>query len=200
MNSLDMMKQNEPYVISDFDMPKNLQRHARELCFEYNHLSPKDNDKKRDILKSLFGTCSDLTFIESTFNCDYGFNIHTKGLCVINFNTTILDTSPIYIGSNVFIAPGVVIACSGHSLDPIERSKGIMTSAPITIGDNVWIGANATICAGVTIGANSVIGAGSVVVRDIEENSVAVGSPAKVIRKINDNDKLMLKKQLDKLS
>lgn len=200
MNSLDMMKQNASYVISDFDMPKDLQRRARELCFEYNQLAPKDNDKKRDILKSLFGSCSDFTFIEPPFNCDYGFNIHTKGLCVINFNTTILDTSPVYIGANAFIAPGVVIACSGHSLDPIERSKGIMTSAPITIEDNVWIGANATICAGVKIGANSVIGAGSVVVSDIEENSVAVGSPAKIIRKIDDFDKVALKKHLNRLS
>lgn len=80
------------------------------------------------------------------------------------------------------------ISCAGHALDPQQRMGGVGTSAPITIKDKVWIGANATICAGVTIGEGSVIGAGSVVTRDIPAGVVAAGVPCKVIRPLTEND------------
>lgn len=79
---------------------------------------------------------------------------------------------------------------AGHSIDPVQRSIGVGTSAPITIEDNVWIGANATICGGVTIGSGSVIGAGSVVTKDIPAGVVAAGNPCRVLRPITEKDKL----------
>lgn len=82
------------------------------------------------------------------------------------------------------------LACSGHAVDAQQRSQGIGTSAPITLEDNVWIGANSTICGGVTIGADSVIGAGSVVTHDIPTGVVAAGVPCKVIRRVAENDKI----------
>lgn len=102
----------------------------------------------------------------------------------------ILDTSPVNIGAGAFIAPGVCLACAGHSVDAEQRSCGICTSAPITLEDNVWIGANATVCGGVTIGEGSVIGAGSVVTHDIPPGVVAVGTPCKVIRSVTEKDKI----------
>ena len=102
----------------------------------------------------------------------------------------ILDTSPVNIGAGTFIAPGVCLACSGHAIDPEQRSLGIGTSAPITIEDKVWIGANTTVCGGVTIGAGSVIGAGSTVINDIPAGVVAAGTPCRVIRKITEEDKI----------
>ncbi len=177
-------------------MPKDKQEKARELCYEFNLLSPKEKDKKRTILKELFGTCSELTFIEPTFRCDYGLNIHTHGLTIINFNCVILDTSPVNIGKNCFIAPNVVIACSGHPIDAEERNGGYLVSKPISIGDNVWIGANSTIIGGVKIGSNVVIGAGSLVNRSIPDNVVAVGNPCRVLRPITDKDKLEIEEAL----
>ena len=193
MDTLKIMTSNEPYIIKDSMMPKEIQEKARDLCFKYNNLAPSEKEKKQEILKDLFGDCSDLTFIEATFRCDYGINIHTKGLTVINFNCVILDTSPVNIGANCFIAPNVVIACASHPIDSSERNEGYLVSKPITIKDNVWIGANATICGGVTIGSNTVIGAGSVVVKDIPDNVVAVGNPCKPIRSITEKDKILLK-------
>lgn len=191
MDYLKIMQENKPYVTDQFHMPTELQTKAKNLCFDYNQLRPDDDVGKKRILEELLGTCTDLTFIEPTFHCDYGFNIHFHGLAVVNYNCTILDTSPVNIGDGAFIAPGVVIACSGHSLDPQERTEeGIGTSAPITIKDNVWIGANCTILAGVTIGKNSIIGAGSVVNKDIPDNVVAVGSPCKVLRKLSKDERL----------
>ncbi len=198
MDSLNTMKSNKQYIAKDREMPKDIQHKARKLCFEYNHLDPDNAKRKREILKRLFGDCSDLTFVEPTFQCDYGINIHTKGLTVINFNCVILDTSPVLIGENCFIAPNVTISCSGHPLDSEERNAGYLVSKPITIGDNVWIGANVVIRGGVTIGNNAVIGAGSVVTKDMPEGFICFGSPCKPIRRITDKDKLLLNDSLEK--
>lgn len=190
MNLLEMMKSQNSYCSNHTDMPTHLQDNAKSLCWEYNKTAPWEKEKRSEILQKLFGTCHPLTFIEPSFRCDYGFNIHTHGLTVINYNCVILDTSPVSIGANAFIAPGVCIACAGHSIDPVQRSMGVGTSAPITIEDNVWIGANATICGGVTIGEGSVIGAGSVVTKDIPAGVVAAGNPCRVLRPISEKDKL----------
>lgn len=196
MDSLELMQRNEEYIIKDSLMPKDKQERARELCFEFNMSSPKEKDKRRVILNELLGSSTPLTFIEPTFRCDYGLNIHLHGLTVVNFNCVFLDTSPINIGKNCFIAPNVVLACSSHPLDSEERNAGYLISKPINIGENVWIGANTTIIGGVDIGSNVVIGAGSVVNRSIPDNVVAVGNPCKVLRPITAKDKIMIEDSL----
>lgn len=196
MDSLELMQRNEEYIIKDSLMPKDKQERARELCFEFNMSSPKEKDKRRVILNELLGSSTPLTFIEPTFRCDYGLNIHLRGLTVVNFNCVFLDTSPINIGKNCFIAPNVVLACSSHPLDSEERNAGYLISKPINIGENVWIGTNTTIIGGVDIGSNVVIGAGSVVNRSIPDNVVAVGNPCKVLRPITAKDKIMIEDSL----
>ncbi len=190
MKPIDIMKKSAKYSSGYENFPQEEAKKSKRLCFEYNNTSPDDILKRQEILEKLLGTCTEATFIEPSFHCDYGFNIHFHGMALLNYNCVILDTSPVNIGNGVFIAPNVCIACSGHSIDPIQRKNGIGTSKAITIKDNVWIGANSTICGGVTIGEGSVIGAGSVVTSDIEPNVVACGVPCKVIRKINENDKI----------
>lgn len=185
----EIMQKPEAYVSHFMEMPSHLQKKARQLLKELESLEDGDN-RRGEILKELFGTYHPLAFPGAGFKCDYGFNIHFHGLAVINYNVVMLDTSPIHIGAGAFIAPGVCLACSGHSLIGEERVRGIGTSAPITLEDNVWIGANATVCGGVTIGEGSVIGAGSVVIHDIPAGVVAAGNPCKVIRKITDQDRL----------
>jgi galactoside O-acetyltransferase len=87
------------------------------------------------------------------------------------------------------IGPNVTIATAGHPIDPEMRRKVAQFNVPVTIGDNVWIGANSVVLPGITIGENSVIGAGSVVTKDIPANVVAVGNPCKVLREIGERDK-----------
>ena len=188
MDFKEIMKQNKGYCSKNADMPSELQQKAKELCWKYNQTGPSEGEKRSCILKGLFGTYHPLTFIEPSFRCDYGFNIHTHGLTVINYNCVILDTSPVHIGANAFIAPGVCLACSGHAVLPIQRAEGIGTSKPITIEDDVWIGANVTVCGGVTIGKGSIIGAGSVVNKDIPAGVIAVGNPCRVLREITKED------------
>ena len=190
MNPIDIMKLSAAYASGYENIPTDAQARAKQLCWEYNQTAPKEQDKRHAILQELLGTYSPLTGIEPSFHCDYGFNIHMHGLTVINYNCVILDTSPVNIGAGAFIAPGVCLACSGHAIDPEQRSHGIGTSAAITLEDNVWIGANATVCGGVTIGEGSVIGAGSVVTHDIPAGVIAAGVPCRVIRPITEKDKI----------
>lgn len=190
MDITELIKKDSPYVISYQDMPMGLQTKSKELCFEYNQTKPSETKKRQKIIKELFAESSDTTFIEPSFRCDYGFNIHANGRVIINYNCSILDTSPVYLGDGTFIAPGVCLACAGHPLVPDQRASGMETSAPIHIEDNVWLGANVTVLGGVTIGKNSVIGAGSVVNKDIPSGVVAVGAPCKVLRKISEKDRI----------
>lgn len=190
MTMLDIMKTNAPYCSDHRDMPSDLGRRAKTLCWEYNRTAPDEKEKRSEILQQLLGTCHPLTSIQPSFHCDYGFNIHTHGLTVINYNCVILDTSPVSIGANVFIAPGVCIACSGHAILPQQRAAGIGTSKPVTLEDDVWIGANCTVCGGVSIGKGSIIGAGSVVTKDIPSGVIAVGNPCRVLRKITEADRM----------
>ena len=189
-NILDIMTGSAPYISDHRDMPSHLQMHAKKLTWRYNQTAPDEQETRSEILRELLGTCHPLTFIEPSFRCDYGFNIHTHGLAVINYNCVILDTSPVHIGANAFIAPGVCLACAGHAILHDQRAQGIGTSAPITLEDDVWLGANVTVCGGVTIGKGSVIGAGSAVTHDIPAGVVAVGNPCRVLRKITPQDRM----------
>ncbi len=190
MDMNERMRKPEPYVCRHSEMPFALQKRAKMLCWEYNRTSPDQGPRRAELLRELLGTCPPTAFIQPSFQCDYGFNIHVHGLMIMNHNCVILDTSPVHIGHGAFIGPGTVLACSGHSLLGEERMKGLLTSAPITLEDHVWLGANVTVVGGVTIGAGSMIAAGSVVTRDVPAGVVAGGNPCRVIREITDADRL----------
>ena len=190
MDLLAILKSPDGYAAQNQRIPPELKEKAQRLCWEYNRSAPGQTQERQAILSELFGTCHPLTFIEPTFHCDYGFNIHTYGLTVINYNCVILDTSPVHIGAGAFIAPGVCLSCAGHSIHPDQRSEGISTSKPICLEENVWIGANAVVCGGVTIGKGSVIGAGSVVTHNIPAGVVAAGVPCRPIRPVTENDRI----------
>ena len=117
--------------------------------------------------------------ITAPFYCDYGINTSVGRNFYTNHNVTILDCTKVTFGDNVFIAPNCVFSTAGHAIDSEQRGRGLEIALPITVGDNVWIGANVTVLPGVTIGSNTIIGAGSVVNKDIPEGVIAVGNPCK---------------------
>lgn len=187
----ELMQTQEPYVCRHFDMPHEKGTKARMLVQALEAAPFDDRDEKMRICQELFGTSHPGACPGSGFKCDYGFNIHFHGFAVINYNVVMLDTSPINIGAGAFIGPNCVLACSGHSMVASQRLQGICPSAPITLEDNVWLGANVTVVAGVTIGEGSVIGAGSVVTKDIPAGVLAAGNPCRVIREITEEDMLV---------
>lgn len=162
---------------------------VKELCYDYNQLRPSDESGRQALLKKILGKTGKNFLIEPSFWCDYGYNIEIGENFYSNHNLVILDAGKVTFGDNVFIAPNCGFHTSGHPIDCERRNRGLEYAYPITVGDNVWIGAGVQVMPGVAIGSNVVIGGGSVVVRDIPGNSVAVGNPCKVIRSITEEDK-----------
>lgn len=162
---------------------------AKDLCHQYNQLRPSDRASQQEVLKKLLGKTGENFIITAPFWCDYGYNITLGENFYANHNLVILDGAKVTFGDNVFVAPDCGFHTAGHPIDFERRNRGLEYAYPITVGDNVWIGAGVQVMPGVTIGSNVVIGGGSVVVKDIPSNCVAVGNPCKVIRAITEEDK-----------
>ena len=157
---------------------------CKDLCYEYNSLRPSMTAERTEIIRRLFGKTRNNFLIEQPFYCDYGYNIEIGENFFANVNCVILDGAAVRFGDNVFIAPDCGFYTAGHPFDVEQRNKGLEYAHPITVGNNVWIGAKVCVLPGVTIGDNCVIGAGSIVTRDIPAGSLAVGNPCRVIRQI----------------
>ena len=158
---------------------------TREALYEFNLLRPSEIRRMKEILKGLFGKVGDDNFIiNQPFRCDYGKQISIGKRFFANFNFVVLDEARVTIGDDCFIGPNVSIYTACHSTDPVKRNSRQEWAEPVTIGNNVWIGGSVTILPGVNIGDNVTIGAGSVVVHDLPSNSVAVGNPCRVIRRL----------------
>lgn len=164
---------------------------AKELIRQFNDSEVRATGFRIDIIRKLFGSFGEASYIEQPFFCTYGYNIHWGRNSYANYNLTILDNGKVTVGNNVMIGPNVQLITACHPIDAHERNTYTEFTKPVTIKDNVWIGAGVTIVPGVTIGENSVIGAGSVVTRDVPPNVVAAGNPCRVIREITDRDKVI---------
>lgn len=183
MSEKEKMINGEMYLAWDEQLVEE-RVNARRLSREYNLTLETENNKRESLLKQLFGSTGETINIEPTFRCDYGYNIHVGENFYANFDCVILDVCPVYIGVNCFMAPGVHIYTATHPLDPVERASGAEFGKPVTIGDNVWIGGRAIINPGVKIGHNVVIASGSVVTKDVPDNVVVGGNPARIIKDI----------------
>lgn len=163
--------------------------YCREVCFEINALSPSKIEEQKQLIKKIIPTAKEDFTIIPPFRCDYGYNITFGKNFYANYNCTILDGAKVTFGDHVFIAPNCGFLTAGHPLDVEQRNQGLEYAYPITIGNNVWIGAGVQVLPGVNIGDNTVIGTGSIVTKDIPANVIAAGNPCRVIREITDEDK-----------
>lgn len=171
------------YKRNDKNLEKDFIRTGK-LLQKFNSVDYENKKLKTDILTELFGTVGKGISIEHNFHCDLGYNIHVGESFYAGFNCTILDMAEVRIGDNCLIAPNVGIYSAGHNVNPVDRHKSGFAK-PIAIGNNVWIGGHCVIIGGLKIGDNSIIAAGSIVTKDVPENTIFAGNPAKKIKNID---------------
>ena len=191
MTELEKMLAGELYDCGDPALLAQWHR-AKELARRYNALPSADAQAKQALLQKLLGGFGKNLWITPPFYVDYGCNIFLGNNCEINFNCTFLDDNRITLGNNALLAPNVQIYTAFHPTRAADRfgapqADGSFAfcktqTAPVTVGDNVWIGGGAILLPGVTVGDNVVIGAGSVVTHSLPSNTVAAGNPCRVLR------------------
>ena len=188
-----MLELNE--ILEIFNEAKTLEmdEEAAETCNYYSQEAQKitceinysyhDLDEIRQLFSQLIGSeVSDDFRLFPPFTTDFGKNIHLGKNVFINSGCKFQDQGGIYIGDNALIGHNVVLATLNHEENPEKR--GNLIPAPIKIGNDVWIGSNVTVLSGVTIGDGAIIAAGAVVTKDVEENTVVAGVPARYMRDV----------------
>ncbi len=136
------------------------------------------------VLRELLGAIGAGSTIVSPFFCDYGAQITVGERCFVNAGAVMLDCAAVTIGDDVQMGPNVQLLTATHPVDAAERASGWELAHPITIGSGAWLGGGVIVGPGVTVGERTVVGAGAVVVRDLPADVVAVGNPARVIRRL----------------
>jgi maltose O-acetyltransferase len=160
-------------------------RRAVRLVDRLNDTPVDQPEQRWGVLNELLGSIGTGSVVRSPLACDYGSFIHIGMHTFVNFGLVALDPAPITIGDHVQIGPNVQLLTPTHPIDPDLRRAGWEAAGPITVGDNVWLGGGVIVLADVTIGEDTVVGAGAVVTRDLPPGVVAVGNPARVVRRLD---------------
>lgn len=188
MNEKERMKKGLLY--NPFKVNDNQWYKIRPLCKKFNESYFWKDRSALDKLLACFGKAHEDSILTAPFYCDKGYNIYLGKRFYANTNLTILDEGKVSFGDNIFIGPNVSIYTVGHPINKDIRNTNVECAKAINIGSDVWIGGNVVINPGANIGDDVVIGSGSVVTKDIPSHSLACGNPCKVIRKIDEEDKI----------
>lgn len=189
MREIERMLSGRLYYASDSNL-RDAYIRAKRLVHMFNQCAYSNKNKAALILKDLLGSSGTNIQIEPPFRCDYGSNITVGDNFYANYDCVILDVCEVKIGSNVMFGPRVCLFTAAHPIDVEVRNSGLEYGRPISVGDNVWIGGCVTVNPGIKIGNDVVIGSGSVVTKSIPDGVVAAGNPCKVLRKIDEHDRL----------
>jgi maltose O-acetyltransferase len=185
----ERMLRGELYQVDDSELVAARDR-AQDLLGRYNQTRPIELAERERLLRELLGAVGESVVIQPSFRCDYGTQISIGARTFVNHDCVMLDAAPIAIGAACQLAAQVQLVTATHPIDPEPRRLGWEYAEPITIADNVWLGAGVIVCPGVSIGEDTVVGAGAVVTRDLPARVVAFGNPARVHRPIGDQDRV----------
>ncbi|MEM1043759.1 MAG: sugar O-acetyltransferase [Bacteroidota bacterium] len=161
-----------------------IRQKARRLVREFNALPEDQRTARIRTLASLFGALGERTEIDAPIFCEYGQHVHVGDHFVAGPNCVLTDVGKITIGDRVRFGPGVHVYAVARPVNPGQRAEGLEQAAPVTIGDDVWIGGGSILNPGVTIGAGSTVGSGSVVLEDVPAGVFASGNPCRVVREL----------------
>lgn len=184
-SEMEKMLSGIPFNFLDPEISQ-IKEKATRLCKKFNEIDSADLKKQQQLISELFGSVTGNVYMQAPFNCDVGSNISVGKDFLTNYNVKILDVDKVTIGDYCMIGPNTVISTVGHPLTAEGRRQHLSITAPIVIGNDVWIGANCVILPGVTIGNNVVIAAGAVVTKDVPNNCVVGGIPAKKIKELTE--------------
>jgi acetyltransferase-like isoleucine patch superfamily enzyme len=179
----ERLKTGESIPMNDPEYPKihEVVNRTMKLLIQLNNSA--DTDLIRGRLSEIIGTkVDDSNIVFAPFYTNFGRFITLGKNIFINHACSFLDLGGITIGDDVLIGPRVNLVSESHPVNPATRK--VLEVKPIVIKRNAWIGANVTVLPGVTIGENSVVAAGAVVTRDVPDNSIVGGIPAKFIRSV----------------
>lgn len=186
----DRMHTGELYLPGDEEIMAR-QTQCLERLYEFNQTRPSESEKRQALLKEMFAEIGEGCYIEPPLHANLGgAHLHFGSNVYANFNLTCVDDTHIYVGDFTMFGPNVIIATAGHPILPELREQVYQYNMPVRIGRNCWIGAGAIIVPGITIGDNVVVGAGSVVTKDLPSNVIAVGNPCRVLREVNEQDRV----------
>jgi len=177
------MLSGQLYNACDSELIKELNL-CKDKIWRYNQIQPTHLEERKAAIREILGESDENVFVNQPFYCDYGKHIKVGKRFFANFCLTILDEAYVTFGDDCFVGPNVSIYTACHSTDSVERNSRKEWAEPVTIGDNVWLGGNVTIVPGVNIGNNVTVGAGSVVTKDIPDNEIWAGNPARFIKKV----------------
>lgn len=186
----DKLHTGDLYLPNDEEILK-AQFKRLDILHEYNQIKPSMYEKRQELMKKMFGSVGNNCYVEAPVFSNFGCgHVHMGNNVYCNFGCTFVDDTNIYLGDNTMLGPNVVIATAAHPILPELRSLGYQYNLPVHIGNNCWLGAGVIVLPGVKIGDNTVIGAGSVVTKDVPSGVVAAGNPCKILREINENDRI----------
>lgn len=183
MHTGELYQPGDPEILS-------WQMQRLDRLYDYNMTRPTEGEKREALLREMLAEVGEGCYIEPPFHTNLGgAHVHFSKYVYANFNLTCVDDTHIYVGDCTMFGPNVTLATAGHPILPELREKGLQFNMPIRIGRNCWLGAGVIVLPGVTIGDNVVVGAGSVVTKDLPDNVVAVGTPCRVLREVNEHDR-----------
>ena len=163
-----------------------------------NKLSNSEIQRRRDFLRTFVAKLDEGAMINSPFYMEFANHLEMGVNSFINYDCIMLNNAMVKLGDNVLVGPKVSFYTVMHPIDAKQREQWLVYAKPITVEDNVWIGGSVTILGGVTIGKNAIVGAGAVVTKDVEPNTIVVGNPARVLRKITAEDSKKYQEELAK--
>ena len=180
----DRMREGESIPFDDPQYPKIFEAVSRTIELSAALNTSTNIDQIRDRLSEIIGTPIDKsTRVFIPFHTNFGQFIRIGRNVFINHGCTFLDLGGITIEDDVLIGPKVNLLSEGHPLVPDGRK--VLELNRVLIKRNAWIGAASTILPGVTVGENAVVAAGALVTKDVPDNTIVGGVPAKIIRKID---------------